>query len=103
MRDLIKYLELAFDNLDEKGKTQCKLHKLCQIDWLFLKYLAHFCYIADWTEYDEKAKHTALLSGLGNEIQTALIIVDLSYFWEETVATLQKIDNKICALSVNIP
>lgn len=103
VRDLIKYLELAFGDPDERGTAQRELHKLRQTNRPFSEYLADFRRIADRTEYDEEAKRAALLSGLSNEIQTALITVDLSRSLEETVATLQKIDNKIRALSARIP
>lgn len=68
-----------------------------------MDYLAGFRRIADRTEYDEEAKHAALITGLSNEIQQALFTVDLSRSLEETVATIQKIDNKIRAFAARTP
>ena len=103
VKDLIKYLELAFGDPDERGTAQRELHKLRQANRPFSDYLADFRRIADRTEYDEEAKHAALITGLSNEIQQALFTVDLSRSLEETVATIQKIDNKIRAFAARTP
>lgn len=66
--DLITYLEIAFGNLNKKKIFWYKLHKLKQANYAFLDYLADFFQIANCIEYNKKAKHAVLLTGLFQEM-----------------------------------
>lgn len=97
--DLITYLEVAFGDPDEKSTSQRKLRELRQDKRAFSDYLADFLQIADCTGYNEEAKRADLLAGLSQEIQQALVVVDLPNSLEGTIAQIQKIDNKLRAFN----
>lgn len=97
--DLIIYLEIAFGDPDEKGTSQRELQNLRQTNRAFSDYLADFRRMADRTGYGEEAKRAALLAGLSQETQQALVVLDLPEPLEEVIAKVQKIDNKLRAFN----
>lgn len=99
--DLIAYLEMAFGDPDEKDTAQRQLRELRQASRAFSDYLADFRRIVDLTGYNDEAKRAALLAGLSQDLQQVLVAVDHPDSLEETIAQIQKIDNRIQAFNSN--
>ena len=84
----------AFEDPDWQGTAQITIQWLCQRNQDFSTYLAEFNCHVRYTQWNEEAKKSALLTGISDELHQLLITVNTTGLnLESLTRTLQLIDN----------
>ena len=85
----------AFEDPDWQGTAQTTIQRLCQRNQDFSTYLAEFNRHVRYTQWNEEAKKSALLTGISDELCQLLITVNITGLnLESLTRTLQSIDNR---------
>ena len=97
LTDLSAFEELmknTFEDPDWQGTAQITIQRLCQWNQDFSTYLAEFNRHVGYTQWNEEAKKSALLTGISDELCQLLITVNITGLnLESLTRTLQSIDN----------
>jgi hypothetical protein len=100
--DLIRILNLAFEDPDRVGTAERELRKLRQGNGDFAGYFAKFQRLVAEAGWDANAKRSELLAGLSVELKQACISRDLPDGYDALVEMLKATDNKIRALAAEL-
>ena len=89
-----KLMQNSFGDPDQQGTAQTIIQRLHQWNQDFSTYLAEFNRHVGYTKWNEKAKKSALLTGISDELCQLLITVNITTLnLEGLTHTLQIIDN----------
>ena len=89
-----KLMKNMFKDSDWQGTAQITIQQLCQWNQDFSTYLAEFNRHVRYTQWNEKAKKSALLTGISDELCQLLITVNTTGLNLESLThTLQSNDN----------
>lgn len=91
----IKVIETAFGDPDRKGTAQRTLTNLRQRNLDFSTYLAEFNRHAQYTEWCDEAKKSALFTGLSDELKQLLVTFNYDDLGlQEFMQKIQQLDNR---------
>jgi len=98
----LEFLDTHFGDPDRTGTAQANIDKLRQKNRDFTTYYTEFAKDIDATRYNEAAKKAALLRGLSNELNNALIAVDVPAMrFADLVSTYTRVDARLRIVARN--
>ena len=90
-----KLMRTSFGDSDWQGTAEITIHELCQRNQEFSTYLTEFnCHI-DYTDWNEAARKTALLTGIFTELCDYLILMNVTNMSLDTLTQMSRFSSAL--------